>query len=51
MAAIYADNAEIIILLAKHKKMNIGGCDKSGKTALHFATASSNIVAATLQDV
>jgi hypothetical protein len=46
MAAIHADNAEIIDLLVKHKQVNIDGCDKSGKTALHFAAASSNVVAA-----
>jgi ankyrin repeat protein len=45
-AAMQANNTEMIDLLLKHESVKIDGCDESGRTALHFAAASSNIVAA-----
>ncbi len=47
MAAIYADNKEVILdLILRHENVKIDGCDEFERTALHFAAASSNVVAA-----
>jgi ankyrin repeat protein len=46
MAAIRADKTEIFDFLFQLKKVKIGGCDRFGRTCLHFAAASSNVVAA-----
>jgi ankyrin repeat protein len=46
MAAMLADNTEILDLLLKYESVEINDCDESGRTALHFAAASSNVVAA-----
>jgi hypothetical protein len=46
MAAIYAENTQVLDLLLKNYKVEIDGRDESGRTALHFAAASSNVVAA-----
>jgi len=46
MAAIHADNTEMIDLLLKHENVDIDGRDEQGKTALHFAAHSSNVIAA-----
>jgi hypothetical protein len=46
MAAIHADNTEVLNLLLRHTNVDIDGCDDYGTTALHFAVHSSNVVAA-----
>ncbi|XP_046462731.1 uncharacterized protein LOC124208913 [Daphnia pulex] len=46
IAAIYAENTEVLDLLLTHENVKIGGCDESWRTALHFAAASSNAIAA-----
>jgi ankyrin repeat protein len=45
-AAIHTDDTELLDLLLKHENVKIDGCDECGRTALHFATPSSNVVAA-----
>lgn len=46
MAAMLADDTDILDLLLSHENVKIDGCDESGRTALHLAAASSNVVAA-----
>jgi ankyrin repeat protein len=46
MAAIYAENKEVLDLLQRHENVKIDGCDEFERTALHFAAASSNEITA-----
>ncbi|EFX73204.1 hypothetical protein DAPPUDRAFT_253433 [Daphnia pulex] len=46
MAAMHSDDTEVLNLLLRHENVEIDGCDESGKTALHFAAHSSNVITA-----
>lgn len=46
MAAIYAENTQVLDLLLRHENVKIDGRDQFERTALHFAAASPNVVAA-----
>lgn len=45
-AAMHSDDTELLDLLLRHENVEIDGCDEHGQTALHFAAASANVVAA-----
>jgi ankyrin repeat protein len=46
MAAMHSDDTDVLDLLLRHENVKINDCDESGRTALHFAAASSNAIAA-----
>jgi ankyrin repeat protein len=46
MAAIYAENTQVLDLLLANQTVKMDGCDVCGRTALHLAAASSNAIAA-----